>query len=144
MNDEEDYSKYTKGLKSYKTHGRIQLPPHDDSLLRDYCAKKRLLNGWTYAYVGRQVLQRNGKPYSRMNIYNWVTGRIKFGPTYSYKMAEAFRVHPIYAAFLMKRFPDYELIDEYPDEGEVVHFMLDAMRRFGFKVDKGNRDYEII
>jgi hypothetical protein len=127
-----------------KTHGRIELPRHDDSLLREYCRKKRLLNGWTYAYVGRQVLQRNGKPYSKMNIYNWVTGRIHFGPEYSFKMAQAFRVHPVYAAFLMRRIPEYELVDDYPDESEVVDYLMSGMQQFGFKIKAEDKKYEII
>jgi hypothetical protein len=142
MNEEEDQQQ--KGLTNRNTYGRIKIPRHDDSQLRDYCAKKRLLNGWTYAYVGRQVRQRNGKPYSRMNIYNWITGRIHFGPEYSFKMAEAFRVHPLYAAFLMRRFPDYEFIGDYPDEAEVVKYMIDGMKRFGYKVKPEDKKREII
>ncbi len=142
MNEEED--KQQKSLKNRNTYGRLRIPKHDDSLLRDYCAKKRLMNGWTYAYVGRQVRQRNGKPYSRMNIYNWLTGRIHFGPAYSFKMAEAFRVHPLYAAFLMRRFPDYEFIGDYPDEADVVAYMIDGMKRFGYKVSIEDKKREII
>lgn len=143
MNDEE-LEDELKAVKSRKMYGRIELPKNDDRLLRDYCQKKRLLNGWTYGYVGKQVAHRNGKPYSKMNIYNWLTGRVHFGPEYAFKMAEAFRVHPVYAAFLLKRLPDYELIDEYPDEAETVKFIMESMRRMGYKIDKGDKDYEII
>jgi hypothetical protein len=59
-------------------------------------------------------------------------------------MAEGFRVHPLYAAFLMRKFPDYEFIGDYPDEAEVVKYMIDGMKRFGYKVKPEDKKREII